>query len=341
MSVHLAGDVAEEHRQLAPATVNGVASRVVLAIDFGSASLGAARWATTHVARAADAVATHVIPFDGFASGESTPGADRAALRQMSPAVIGGLGGFAATLDVAAHRSAVRIGAPSRCLAAVANEYGAGLLVLGRRGDANRARVGEPNVIERTARLTAASVLVVPEGMNRAPDHVVVAVDESRFAGRALRVASWFARMHQIPLTLLHVLPPPVGAYERVIRSARHLVSGSRAKREKAPQQLSVSPSLATTTTRWLTQLGRAWNGGDRDVTEIAIGDPAREIVRAAMERGTSLVVVGKRGADDAPAGSVGSVARELLTRGPMPVLAIPIEGFAIRRLPVARAVDG
>jgi nucleotide-binding universal stress UspA family protein len=35
------------------------------------------------------------------------------------------------------------------------------------------------------------------------------------------------------------------------------------------------------------------------------------------------LVVVGMRGADGAPSGSVGSVARELLTRGPLPVLAV------------------
>jgi nucleotide-binding universal stress UspA family protein len=53
------------------------------------------------------------------------------------------------------------------------------------------------------------------------------------------------------------------------------------------------------------------------------VGDPVREVTAAAMENERSLVVVGMRGADSAPVGSVGSVARELLTRAPMPVLVV------------------
>ena len=322
MSVHLM-DVAEERRLLSPATSDDELSRAVLAIDFGPASLGAARWATTHVVRAANAVLAHVVPcVDGLAGGGATSIAERASIHRMTPALVGGLGGFAATLDVAAHRSVVRVGPPSRCLAAVTNDTGADLLVLGRRGDANRTRVGEPNVIERTARRTTSSVLVVPEGTNSAPEHIVVAVDESDFAPHALRAASRLARMHEIPLTVLHVLPP-VGAYERVIRPTKHAATATRGRKEKAPQQMAVPPSLASSTARWLVTLGRTHHVAGRDATEVAIGDPAREIVRTAMERGPSLVVVGMRGADDAPFGSVGSVARELLTRGPIPVLAV------------------
>ena len=93
------------------------------------------------------------------------------------------------------------------------------------RADANRIGVGEPNVIERVARRTSASVLVVPEGTTHGPDHIVAAVDESRFAPRVLDVASRLARMHEVPLTVLHVLSPVEGAYERVIRSAKHLLT--------------------------------------------------------------------------------------------------------------------
>jgi nucleotide-binding universal stress UspA family protein len=324
MRVHLAPEVAEQFRLLAPATTDDEFSRALLAIDFGPASLGAARWATTHVTRGADAILAHVIPCaDGPAGAEVPSGADRASLHRMTPALVGGLGGFAATLDVAAYRSVVRVGPPSRCLAAVADDLGAALLVLGRRSDANRTRIGEPNVIERTARRAASSVLVVPEGTTGEPEHIVVAVDESRFAPRALRIASRLARMHEIPLTVLHVLPPPVGSYERLIRSTKHVVAGARGKKEKPPQQMAVPQSLASSTARWLAHLSRSHNAGGQDVTEVAVGDPAREIVRTAMERGTSLVVVGMRGADEAPSGSIGSVARELLTRGPMPVLAL------------------
>ena len=60
-----------------------------------------------------------------------------------------------------------------------------------------------------------------------------------------------------------------------------------------------------------------------RDRTEVVSGDPVRGITAAAMASDRTLVVVGMRGADEAPVGSVGSVARELLSRAPMPVLVV------------------
>jgi nucleotide-binding universal stress UspA family protein len=264
--------------------------RVLLAIDFGPASLGAARWATTHVIPRIDAVLTHVMPFAEESRWDDPEGnAEREPIGRMTPALIGGLAGFGATLGVSAFRSVVRIGRPSTVLATTTNEAGVDLMVLGRRADANRLRVGEPNVIERASRRTTASVLVVPEGTSNPPEHIVAAVDDSRFAPRVLRVAHWLARIHELPLTVLHVLAPAVGAYNRVVRSAKH-----RFERAVA-----------------------------RESTEILMGDAAREIVLASMARGRSLAVVGMRGADEAPPGSVGSVARELISRAPMPVLAV------------------
>lgn len=119
----------------------------------------------------------------------------------MTPAIGGGLGGFAATLDVASARHVVRVGRPSRRLAAATNDTEAALLVLGRRGSANRLRVGEPNVIERVVRRTRASVLVVPEGTTRGPDQMVAAVDESPVTPLVVHLASRLARRHEIPLT--------------------------------------------------------------------------------------------------------------------------------------------
>lgn len=308
----------------ATSTMSATFSRLLLAIDFGSASLAAARWGTTHIAPEADAVLMHVIPFaDRLPRGDATTTSDDESLRRMTPALVGGLGGFGATLSVASLRSVVRAGRPSECLASVAKDAGASMLVLGRRADANRIGVGEPNVIERVARRTSASVLVVPEGTTHGPDHIVAAVDESRFAPRVLDVASRLARMHEVPLTVLHVLSPVEGAYERVIRSAKHLLTRAGGPRLEAAARPVMPMSLAPSTTRWLAQLGRAHNVIGRDSTEIAMGDPAREIVRTAMQHESPLVVVGLRGADDAPPGSIGSVTRELLTRGPIPVLAV------------------
>jgi len=296
--------------------------RVVLGIDFGPASLGAARWATTWVATGTHAVLSHVVPFPDHASdGDDADAARAESLRQLTPALSGGLGGFAATLDVASARSILRIGSPSRWLSAVANDTEASLVVLGRRAAANRIRVGEPNVIERAARRTRASVLVVPEGTTHVPARILAAVDESAFAPRVLAVARRLARLHGVPMIVLHVLSPAVGAYDRVIRTARHLLGDKR--KPRAADRPTPPRALPARTSQWLVELGHAHDVPGRDRTQVATGDPAREIAAIAASMPATLVVAGMRGADGAPLASIGSVVRELLTRAPVPVLAV------------------
>jgi hypothetical protein len=294
--------------------------RVVLAIDFGSASLAAARWATAHVAIRAQTILAHVVPFPNWLPEATDDGSAQAeSLRQMTPALIGGLGGFAATLDVAEARSMLRIGSPSRWLGAIANDTEASLIVLGRRADASRIRVGEPNVIERTARRTGGAVLVVPEGSVHPPARIVAAVDQSAVAPRVLGVAQHLARLHEVPLIVLHVLAPAIGAYERVIRTARHFAGRGRLRAGPA----AVPSALPPGTAQWLVQLGQSHVVLGRDRTEVVVGDAAREIAATAATVPGTIVVAGLRGADDAPPGSVGSVVRELLTRAPIPVIAV------------------
>jgi len=296
-------------------------SRIMLAIDFGSASLGAARWATTHVASGGDAVLMHVVPCeDERARADAHRDAGDESLRGMTPALTGGLGGFAATLDVAGARNILRAGSPSRWLSTIANDAEASLVVLGRRADASHVRVGEPNVIERTARRTGANVLVVPEGTVHAPSRIVAAVDQSAFETRVLAVARRLARLHEVSLVVLHVLSPAIGAYERVIRTARHVVGRERRSR---PDRVVAPRALPVDTEQWLSHLGEAHVVLGRDRTEVAAGDPAREIAAIAASVVGTMVVAGMRGADEAPPGSIGSVVRELLTRAPIPVLAV------------------
>jgi nucleotide-binding universal stress UspA family protein len=305
-----------------PASPDATFSRVLLGIDFSPASLSAARWATAHVAPRANALLSHVLPFpqqsDAGDDGERTR-AD--SLHRLKPALVGGLGGFAATLDVASARSILRVGRPSHWLSVVANDEDVTLLVLGRRADANRVRVGEPNVIERTARRTGASVLVVPECAVEPPTHIIAAVDESRFAPPVLREALRLARLHEARMTVLHVMSPAAGAYERVLRATSRLLESNQAGRVAG--RPSAPNALPLRMPRWLIELRQSFDVGDGDRTEVAMGDPAREITAIARSSGPALVVIGLRGGDDAPVGSIGSVARELLTRAPLPVLAV------------------
>ena len=316
----MTGSIHLEHMAAAPAARAAPFPRVLLGIDFGSASLGAARWAAANVAIRAEVILAHVMPSPEPDALDGDTVERLEALREMRLGIAGGLGGFAATLDAASTKSLVRLGRPSRWLSTIANDTEASLVVLGRRSDANRTRVGEPNVIERVARRTSASVLVVPERTAVSVERIVAAVDESSFAPKVLAIAKRLARVHEIPLTIVHVLSPSIGTYARVVRPARAVAGadGDGAFRAK-----NVPLSLPVRLGRWLVELGRSHNVLGRDRTEVTVGDPVREITAAAAPTDRTLVVLGMRGADGAPPGSVGSVARELMTRGGMPVLAV------------------
>lgn len=307
--------VSDLNRPVENASTESPFQRVVLAIDFGSASLGAARWATAHVARRAHAILSQVIPSPGETAYEDGGGDD------VLSALGAGLGGFAATLDLASTRTVLRAGRPSHWLSTTANGAEASLVVLGRRGDANRKRIGEPNVIERLSRRTSASVLVVPEGTIEPPRHVIAAVDESRAAAGVVRIARQLARLNRCPITLLHVRSPAIGEYDRVIQSGRNMLTGAR-KGRVTPRSASWT-GRETRIPRWIEALAVTAGEPGAAHVRVVVGDPAREIAAFAFAGGAPLLVVGKRGADGAPPGSLGSVARELLTRAPLPVLAV------------------
>jgi nucleotide-binding universal stress UspA family protein len=290
--------------------------RVLFGIDFGPASLSAARWATTHIAPRSEVILAHVAP--STAPAREDP---EGQLRRREASLAGGLRGFAATLDASSVRNVLRLGSASHWLSTIAADAEASLLVMGRRAHASRTRIGEPNVLERAARRAGTPVLVVPEGTSAAPGHVLAAVDDSAFAPVVLRVARRLARLHSIPLTVLHVLSPAVGAYERVIRTARHAIAGARDIR--APGLARLPVALSERTSQWLSELSRREPVQDQENLDVALGDPAREVAAFATTHAAPLIVIGVRGSDLAPRGSLGSVARELLSRSPVPVLAV------------------
>lgn len=300
------GDVAPAR---APREAPDARDCVVAGIDFGSASLAAARWATRHLARPGAAVLAHVVP------GEASDGGASALLR-LRPALVGGLGGLAAMLRLPNARSVVRAGSPSAALAALAASEGARLLVLGRRRDAARLRTGEPNVIERVARRAPCAVLVVPEGTEGPVGHVIAAVDDGPWAERVVDAALRLARARGAALTIAHVLPPSFGSYDRLARLRRPEADGG------ASDDDVVGPARRDAAYARLAWLARGAGAEVACHVTVVVGDAAREI-GALASGGASVVVVGKRGEHDAPAGSLGSVARELLARCPAPVIAV------------------
>jgi nucleotide-binding universal stress UspA family protein len=293
--------------------------RVVAAIDFGPSSLGAARWGLAHVAPDRDIVLAHA----GALENDRERMHDQDQAGGLVTALLGGLRGFAATLAYAVGRLEVRSGSPSKSLSELLAASAASLLILGRRADANRRSVGEPNVGERLARLTKASVLVVPERITERPRHVVAAIDGSDTDAAVIATASALRAEHGYAMTTLHVLVPSEGAYTRLAprRSTPESSSIPRALR-RASRDLSATGERAVDD-RDHAHIGSDDREVDRDAVQFESGDPVREIIAFAQRLGPSILVVGKRGADGAPEYALGSVARELLMTAPAPVLAV------------------
>jgi nucleotide-binding universal stress UspA family protein len=297
------------------------ADRALFGIDFGPASLGAARWAVEHVGPRDGGLLAHVVPWpDGTDALDVAVDGERT-LRAMRPALMGGLTGFAASLRLERTRSVVRVGRPSAWLAALAAAEEARLIVLGRRRDAARHRIGEPNVIERVARRAACDVLVVPEGTQARVENVIAAVDAGPAAASVVAAALALARARDASLTLVHVLSPWHGSYDRLVRP--RAARADEAADEAADAAPAGETAYRDAAYAWLAWLAR--DAGPPIACDLAVptGDAGREIAALAARRGASVVVLGKRGADEAPPGSLGSVARELLARCPLPVLAV------------------
>jgi nucleotide-binding universal stress UspA family protein len=293
--------------------------RVLAGIDFGPASLAAARWAFAHVACDAHAILAHVATScEESRSGDAAMSPVRA-VNQLIPALTGGLGGFAATFRVASTRSVVRLGRPSYWLVSLSARTEAALVVLGRRSNAHRRRIGEPNVMERVAGRTTASVLVVPEGVHAQPRYILAAIDRSAIGVQVVATATALAELHGYTVVVLHVLTPLTGEYARATGSARH----GRVPFERVATGIEVSDVPGEPAPSWLEELTPHVPAFTEYSKTVAHGDPARAIMAEAHRLGAAVVIVGKRGEDQSPIGSLGSVARELLASSSVPVLAV------------------
>jgi nucleotide-binding universal stress UspA family protein len=301
----------------APVVHRGFA-HLAVGIDFTAASLGAARWATNHLAPGASAALVHVVPLpDGDVYERAERIMQERMLRQMAPALLGGLGGFAATLDIGDARTLVRFGRPSRTLVRVADRLGADLVVLGRTWRPASRPPHEPGLVERVARQVKASLLAVPPGAHGAPEHVVAAVDDGPFVSQIVETARGVAAAHEAPLTLIHVLSPVHGAFERLTRL--QLAGGDP---PALPASGHAARSIATARRR-LTDLLQDLGDVRRADVKVVIGQAGTEILRAMKRLPGALLVMSKRGADGSPRGSLGSVSRHALNHGGSPVLLL------------------
>jgi nucleotide-binding universal stress UspA family protein len=135
--------------------------------------------------------------------------------------------------------------------------------------------------------------------------NILVAVDGSKESKLALADAIDLAQDSNARLTLVHVSTPGPGIL-RTTPAGAAVAAELPACHEKVLREAveSVPTDLPVTTL-------------------LREGGPAHEIVRAAREQQSDLIVIGSRGRGRATAALLGSVSHEVLHESPVPVLVV------------------
>lgn len=281
---------------------------VLVGLDGSAHSRLALRWAAWCArATAADLHLAHAWqqgpPLDGALGGGIADAADLEAaverhLRELAAAELGDPGAVAGA-------RALRGEVPG-ALAREAARLDAGLVVVGARGAGNALRALLGSTASRLTECPVRAVAVVPDDAEvppRAGAGLVVGVDGSAGASRAVRWAAELARAAGLPVVAAHAYEPEVA--DLTPEEGESLLGEARLR-------------LAE---EWSAPL---WARGVDHRTVIEPGDPRDVLPRVADAERPAGVVVGSRGLGPISQRLLGSVTHHLLRTLAWPTVVIP-----------------
>jgi nucleotide-binding universal stress UspA family protein len=254
----------------------------------------------------------HVGPFMPmlFSSMEEEPARMAREARKTLDDAVGRI--EAAGGDVA--RAHLKVGGASEEIVALAEELGAGLIVMGNRGRGGVRRALMGSVSDSVVRHAHCPVLVVRADPIVFPAKIVVATDGSREAELASSSAADLAERTGSELHIVYVGHIPLVYYESpgawaLDPDLRRRMQGSAEEEAKA---------------RLDEQIRRVREAG-REVAEAhaRLGRPDAEIVGLAEELGAGLVVIGSRGLGPLRSALMGSVSHSVVRHARCPVMVV------------------
>lgn len=140
------------------------------------------------------------------------------------------------------------------------------------------------------------------------PYTILVAVDQSQHAKKALKTAIWLAKSTDARLVAVHVVPPP--------EPTEGIAPTMLEKLEKA---------YLSTGSKILADL--AWEASTKHGFKIdpllETGDAREKILKAARENKADMIVVGSRGMGKVKGLLLGSVSQSVLQNAGVPVLVV------------------
>lgn len=299
--------------------------RIVAAIDFGEASVAAARWAATRLAPNVELVLVHVLYVDESPRWARPRAPRKPVLALAREAAEQRLRELTRTIGAPLAFTEVEEGEPADRIAAVAAEFDADLVVVGPHGGHPPRWTLLGSTAERIIRASDRAVLVVREPHARPPRRILIPVDELQLAAPLRR---WMTTLNVegCETVVLTVVAP--GAAEPWIGSPL-LAWGHVPGRDAA---------LRRQFHRWLEGVRREMGFRRRTLVPVVeLGEPARAIVEFARAHGTDLVVLSTESAGALRRAVLGSVTGSVIRGAPCPVLVVPLARRRSRR-PARRA---
>jgi nucleotide-binding universal stress UspA family protein len=287
--------------------------RVLLATDGSGDARTAVAWLgafalpnDTHV-RVVTVAAPVVSPLD-IASVRDFRASLHQQARAVADAAAGALAARFRTLE-----ASVLEGDPREVLVRMAEEWPAGLVVVGAHGLSGIARFFLGSVSLAVARHAPCSVLVV-KGAAHGFRSALVAVDGSREAATAATFLARLPLARSVNVQLVGVVEPP--RYPSAAPAVASNVLRQAIEEDVAARSAALRETLAKTAAEYG---GRVPAGGWR----VAVGHPVDEIVRAAAAAEADVVVVGARGLGTLKRLLLGSVSEGVLRHADRPVLIV------------------
>jgi nucleotide-binding universal stress UspA family protein len=283
--------------------------RIVVGVDGSPASVTALRWAAAEARCAGGelvAVHAYLAPIAYVGTEENIARIDPELHEDRAKRLAGFVAEVGADLDGLEVSEVLH---PGRAVdGLLAASEGAALLVLGDRGAGGFEGLLLGSAAEHAARHAGCPVVIVPHGTSSEVERLVVGVDGSPGAARALAWAVAEAARRSATLEVVAVLRPydapgPFGGRFMQLASP-----GSTARFRHAAEQ-HVAQAVASI---------------DADVTvvpRVLEGHPAQSLAEHAAE---DLLVVGRRGREGFPGMLLGSIGRQVLHHAIGPVVVVP-----------------
>ena len=213
------------------------------------------------------------------------------------------------TCEVAGSHA--RIGHPDAEISHLAEEIGAGLIVVGSRGLGPVRRLLMGSVSSSVVRHAHNPVLVVREGGDALPGRILLAADGSEESRLAVRAAAELSAKTDAEVHIAHVLPSPERMYGPHFYSTG--MKGSLLERVEREAQEFLG--------RQAEEVSSA--GGKVGGTHVLSGNAPAEIVKLAEELHAGLTVLGSRGLGGVRRALMGSVSDSVVRHAHNPVLVV------------------